>query len=102
MMRKNVFWEEKRMFGGDCFMVDGKMCFVTFKGGLMVRLAPEEAERLVKKEGAAHLSQEGKSMKGFLLIQPEGFDSDADLEYWIQKCLDFNPFAKASRKKKKK
>ena len=29
---KNVAWQEKRMFGGHCFMVDDKMCFGTFKG----------------------------------------------------------------------
>jgi len=39
-------------------------------------------------------------MKGYLFIEPEGYDTEADLEFWIQKCLDFNPKAKASRNKK--
>jgi hypothetical protein len=41
----------------------------------------------------------GKPMNGYLTITPEGFDRDEDLEYWVQKCLEYN--AKASKKKKK-
>lgn len=36
----NTYWTEKKMFGGICFMVDEKMCFGTFKEGLMVRINP--------------------------------------------------------------
>ena len=42
----------------------------------------------------------GKPMKGYIFVAAEGFDLDADLEYWIQLCLDFNPLAKSSKKKK--
>ena len=38
-------------------------------------------------------------MKGFLFIDPEGTDMDADLEYWIKLALEFNPKAKSSKKK---
>jgi len=41
-------------------------------------------------------------MKGFIFVEPEGTDMDEDLEHWIQLCLEFNPKAKASPKKKKK
>jgi hypothetical protein len=39
-------------------------------------------------------------MKGYVFVTPEGFDADQDLEKWLQLCLDFNPEAKASAKKK--
>jgi hypothetical protein len=29
---------------------------------------------------------------------PEGYERDADLAFWIEKCLEYNPRAKASRK----
>jgi hypothetical protein len=41
----------------------------------------------------------GKQMKGFVLVEPHGVDSDTNLDYWIQLCLDFNPKAKSSKKK---
>jgi hypothetical protein len=34
------------------------------------------------------------------MICPEGIDMDDDLDKWIKRCLEFNPRAKASKKKK--
>jgi len=44
----------------------------------------------------------GRTMKGYVFVSPEGYDTDEDLEYWIGLTLAYNPFAKASKKKKKK
>ena len=96
---RNINWIEKRMFGGNCFMVDDKMCFGTYRGGMMVRVPPEEAEELANREGAEHLIHGGRAMKGFLFIEPDGYDMDEDLEFWIGKCLEFNPRAKSSKRK---
>ena len=43
----------------------------------------------------------GRPMKGYIYITPEGFDTEDDLEYWLQLCLNFNPAAKASKPKRK-
>ena len=100
MTSKSVQWEEKKMFGGHCFMVNDKMCFGTYKGGLMVRVAPEEVEQLSKNQGAEAMIHGGRPMTGYLILDPEAFDQEAQLNFWIQKCLDFNPRAKSSKKKK--
>ena len=99
LQAKNVPWKEKKMFGGCCFMVDDKMCFGTFKGGLMLRVATEEVETLSAKQATGQMTLGGRAMKGFLFVGPEGYDNDAQLDFWIQKCLQFNPLAKASKKK---
>ena len=101
MSEHKAQWIEKKMFGGVCFMVDDKMCFGTYKGGLMARVEPEEIEMLVGKEGVEQMINGGRPMTGYLNIDPSGYDSDEDLEFWIQKCLDFNPKAKSSKKKKR-
>jgi TfoX/Sxy family transcriptional regulator of competence genes len=101
LSEKKVVWTEKRMFGGDCFMVDDKMVFGTYKGGLMARVAPEEIEELTTRNGAEQMVHGGRPMKGYLFIEAEGYDHEEDLSFWIQKCLDFNPRAKSSKKKKK-
>ena len=100
LMEKKVQWLDKKMFGGDCFMVDDKMCFGTFKGGLMARIDPDETDELIKRDGASQMIHGGRPMKSYLFIEPEGYDMDEDLEFWITKCLEFNPKAKASKKKK--
>ena len=101
LSEKGVEWNEKKMFGGDCFMVDGKMLIGTYKGGLMARIAPEEASELTSRPGAEQMIHGGRPMTGYLFVEGEGYDQDDDLSFWIQKCLEFNPRAKASKKKKK-
>ncbi len=50
LQRKNVAFEEKRMFGGMAFMVDDKMCVGINNDALMVRLDPEHLRRIVKEK----------------------------------------------------
>lgn len=94
---KNVPFEQKRMFGGDCFMVNDKMCLGTYKGGLMARVGVEPL--LAQRPGASEMMHAGRLMSGYLFIAPEGYESDEDLMFWVERCLAFNPKAKASKKK---
>ncbi len=102
MNTKSKEWYSKKMFGGNCIMVDDKMCFGTYKGGLMARVAPESIDDLQKRSGASQMIHAGRPMTGYLFIEAEGFDMDDDLEFWIDQCLAFNPRAKSSKKKNKK
>ena len=43
----------------------------------------------------------GKAMKGYVFLTEDAYDLDVDLNYWLQLALDFNPLAKASKKKTK-
>ena len=53
LLRANkIEWLEKKMFGGTCFMVDDKMCFGTYRGGLMARVDPDQIDEYVKRNGA--------------------------------------------------
>ena len=80
-------------------MVDDKMCFGTYKGGIMTRVAPELTEELIGREGASQMIHGGRPMTGYIFLEGVAYDMDADLEFWIQQCLDFNPRAKSSKKK---
>ena len=99
LLAQSVEWREIQMFGGHCFMVDEKMCLGTYKGGLMARVGPDAAEKYVEHTGAAQMIHGGRPMKGYLLVEPDGFEDDADLKFWIETCLAFNPQARSSKKK---
>lgn len=94
---RKVQYRELKMMGGLCFMVDDKMCVGIVKDDLMVRLDPADTNQLLKEPGARHMDMTGKTMKGYLFIDADGYDFDEDLDHWIERCLDFNPFAKASK-----
>jgi len=104
---KNVPFFEREMMGGLVFMVNEKMCcgiHIDKKYGdslLMARIGVEAYEEEIKKEVCLPMDFTGRPMKGYIFVTPDGFDMDSDLEFWIQLCIDFNPKAKASKKKNK-
>lgn len=105
---KKIVFEEKKMFSGLCFMVDGKMCCgVHFDKKketdlIMARIGEAAFEKVKDKAGCHPMDFTGRPMKGYAFITPDGFDNEEDLAFWIQLCIEFNPLAKASKKKKKK
>ncbi|MFT4660679.1 MAG: TfoX/Sxy family transcriptional regulator of competence genes [Patiriisocius sp.] len=100
MDEKKANYITKRMFGGVCFMVDDKMCYAAILNGLMVRVDIDDVQQLLKRDGVSQMMQKDRPMKSFLLVEEIGFDMDEDLNFWVQKCLDFNPKAKSSKKRK--
>lgn len=102
LSKRKVNFIEKKMMGGLTFMVNDKMCVGVSRNRLMARINPEKETEALQKLGAEEMMMTGRKMKGFIFVQPVGIDHDEDLEYWIQLCLDFNPLAKSSKKKRKK
>ena len=100
LKEKNIKFEDKKMMGGLTFMVDNKMCVGIVKEELMARIGPEKYVQALKKDGCKEMKFTGKAMPGYVFVEPDAIDLDDDLAYWIQLCLDYNPLAKSSKKKK--
>lgn len=98
---KRVEFYEKKMFGGTCFMVDEKMCVGVIHDQIMARINPEIYEISLLKEGCKKMNFTGRPMKGYVFLTEDAYDLDIDLHYWLQLALNFNPLAKASKKRKK-
>ena len=99
MKSKGISFTEKKMMGGLTYMVDEKMCVGIVQDKLMARIAPEIYDHALEKEGCRPMDFTNKPMKGFVFIDPIGYDLDEDLEYWINLALEFNPRAKSSKKR---
>ncbi|MFK7934910.1 MAG: TfoX/Sxy family protein [Saprospiraceae bacterium] len=99
---REIAWIEKKMMGGITFMVDDKMCLGTLQGGLLCRIDPQERDKFLEETDAEIIKQGGREMKGYVHLQSEGYETDHALEFWVDKCLAFNPKAKSSKKRKKK
>ena len=88
--------EERKMMGGLVFMVNEKMCVgvdidkKSQQDRLMVRVGKLPYEELLAKEGSREMDFTGRVMRGFLFIDPQGFDAEEDLDFWIEKALEFN------------
>ena len=99
---KNTLFNEKKMFGGLCFMVDEKMCVGVLQNEVMARIVPKIYEEALTKSGCHEMNFTERLMKGYVFLRDEAIDLDDDLHYCLQLALDFNPKAKASKQKKKK
>jgi TfoX/Sxy family transcriptional regulator of competence genes len=91
--------EEKRMFGGLCFMVNDKMCVGVEQQRLMVRLDPVKYDEVMEKEGCKPMDFTGKIMKGYVFVDIAALDTKQKLEYWVKLALEYNKIAKSSKKK---
>ena len=95
-LSKSNITDEKKMMGGLIFMVNEKMCIgvdkvkATGENRLMVRVGKASHEQLVFKHGSREMDFTGRTMRGFLFISPDGFDAEKDLDFWVEKALEFN------------
>ncbi|KPM49139.1 TfoX/Sxy family protein [Jiulongibacter sediminis] len=92
--------EEKKMMGGLAFMVNDKMCVGVIKDEMMCRIDPVDIPNALERPGSRPMDFTGRPMKSFIQVDEIGLQKNADFDFWINLCLDFNPRAKASKKKK--
>jgi len=80
---------EKKMFGGLCFMVSGHMCCGIVNDKLMARVGPDKYETILKERYVTKMDFTGKPMKGLVYVTSDGYESEEDLEKWLQRCQNF-------------
>lgn len=99
LKEKRISFTEKKMMGGICFMVDDKICVGVDRESLLARVGDINYEASLKKKGCRKMDITGRPLKGFVLVDGIGIDTEKQLNYWIQVCIDYNPLAKSSKKK---
>lgn len=100
LKEKASSYYSKKMMGGLCYMLDDKMLCGIVKNQLMARIGTDAYQEALKKEGCSEMNFTGRAMKGYVFVDEEAIDMDDDLEYWLDLCIQFNPEAKSSKKKK--
>jgi TfoX/Sxy family transcriptional regulator of competence genes len=75
---------EQKMFGGLAFLVGGNMAIAASgQGGVLVRADPEQSDELVATTDAYVMEMRGRSMAGWLRVDPEHLDTDRELAKWV-------------------
>src|SRR5713101_3004437 len=81
--------EEKKMFGGIGFLLNGNMLVGVWKESLIVRLGPEEGDEALKEPHVSEFNITGRAMNGWVLVASEGVEDDDQLGGWIQRAVKF-------------
>jgi TfoX/Sxy family transcriptional regulator of competence genes len=82
--------EEKRMFGGLAFLINGNMSVAASgHGGLMVRVPPDETEKLLAREHAEPMVMAGRETRGWLRVSTDGVKTKRQLQSWVTRGVDY-------------
>ena len=85
-------WENssaKKMFGGVCHLLDGKMVCGVYQDYLILRLGEKASLEALKLPHTKPFDITGRPMKGWVMIDGSGFETDAKLKFWLNKARDF-------------
>lgn len=92
--------EEKEMFGGVCFMLNGKMCVGVVKEDMMCRIGPHIYEESLQEHGCKEMLFTGRPMRGYVFVENNVLRNNTQFQKWIDRCVAFNKEARASSKRR--
>ncbi|OLP01112.1 RNA methyltransferase [Mycolicibacterium porcinum] len=82
--------DEKRMFGGLAFLINGNMAVAaTREGGLMVRVSRDDGEKLLQRDHVEPMVMGGREMRGWLRIAGPGIKTRRQLQSWVERGITY-------------
>lgn len=75
--------QERKMFGGLAFLIQGHMSCGIVGDRLMIRIAPENYEETLMQPHVLPMDFTGKPMRGFIYVEPAGISTEAALSHWL-------------------
>lgn len=81
--------EEKKMFGGICFMLNGNMLCGVHRGGGMFRIGKAHEAAALSVDGASPLSFTKRKMGGMVDVTDDAIAGDDTREHLMALALDF-------------
>ena len=81
---------EKGMFGGLAFLINGNMAVTASRrGGLMVRVGPEQGPAALARPHAQQIEMGGRPMTGWIWVADEGVRTKRQLQSWVRRGVEF-------------
>jgi TfoX/Sxy family transcriptional regulator of competence genes len=81
--------QEKKLFGGVGFLLNGNMACGVHKDSLIVRIEPEGATAALRQPPVRPFEISGRPMQGWILVSAEGCRKSATLAKWVNMSVTF-------------
>ncbi len=81
--------DEKKMFGGIAFLLNGNMCCGVVKDNLIIRVGRENYEKALAEPHTRQMDFTGRPLRGFIYVSPSGYLTDQDLTKWVTQAIAF-------------
>lgn len=76
---------ERKMFGGLAFLCRGRMCYGIIGRDLMVRIAVDDSDAVMRRPYVRPMDFTGKPLRGLVYVSPPGFRTLAALRGWLSR-----------------
>jgi TfoX/Sxy family transcriptional regulator of competence genes len=80
---------EKKMFGGLGFLLGGNMCCCVWKEFLILRVGAAAYANALAQPSAREFDVTGKPMTGWVMVEPDGYESPEALKRWLALATRF-------------
>jgi hypothetical protein len=81
--------EEKKMFGGVGFLLNGNMACGVHKNDMIVRVGPAGYDGALSRPHTHVFDMTGHPMAGWIMVTPQGCATEKDLQTWVSQGLAF-------------
>ena len=81
--------EEKPMFGGLAFLIQGNMVVAGGQDDIMVRVPPEQTTDLLEYPHTEPVVMSGREIRGWLRVCEDGIATDRQLSRWVAIGADY-------------
>jgi len=82
--------EEKRMFGGLAFLINGNMSVAASgQGGLLVRVPPDDTDKLAQRMHVSPMVMAGRETRGWLRVEGAGVHTQRQLRDWVTRGVGY-------------
>ena len=79
--------EEKKMFRGIAFMVNGKMCVTVGDNHIMCRIDPSIHQEVILRKGVSTVKMKGRDYIGWINVDESAVPDKKGLTYLGEACV---------------
>jgi hypothetical protein len=77
------------MFGSLCLLLNGNLLVGIWQSSLIVRLGADQAAMALKHDHVREFDVTDRPMKGWIMVEPDGLESEQQLAEWIKAATRF-------------
>lgn len=89
LLARRKGFAEKKMFGGVGFLLHGNLCTGVWKEFLIARIGPDGYEAALAEAHVKEFDITGKSMTGWVMVEPAGIADVPRLKAWVDRSVSF-------------
>ncbi len=90
ILSEHMGYEEKRMFGGIGFLLQGNMACGVIREDLIVRVGEENYTDALLQSDVELFDMTGRAMTGWIVVKEPGYRKDDNLKDWVDQGADYS------------